>query len=83
MLLGHWHHCEAVGPALATHLHGRELDVMCAGERPCWHWRVASPHGALLAEGDAASCAAAEEAAEREALAIHPPTEALLSRLLA
>ena len=82
MLLGHWHHREAVGPALATHLHGRELDVIRTAQPPCWHWRVASPHGALLAAGDAASCQAAEEAAEREALAVHPPTEMLLARLL-
>ncbi|HEU0244935.1 MAG TPA: hypothetical protein VFQ75_13610 [Candidatus Limnocylindrales bacterium] len=83
MLLGHWHHCGTAGAALATHLHGRELDVVRAGESAPWHWRVASPHGALLAEGDAASCEAAEEAAEREALAVHPPTEALIGRLLA
>jgi hypothetical protein len=83
MLLGHWHHCAAVGPALATHLHGRELAVERAGEPAPWHWRVTSPHGALLAEGDAASCEAAEEAAEREALAVHPPTEELLRLLLA
>jgi hypothetical protein len=82
MLLGHWHHVEAPGAALGTHLHGRDLGVT----RPCdaarWHWRVTSPHGVVLAEGDAPTCEAAEAAAEDEALAVHPPTELLLDHLL-
>lgn len=87
MLLGHWHHAGTGVTGLATHLHGRELEVTprapTSEPRPGWHWCVRSTHGAVLAEGDAASCELAEAAAEDEALAVHPPTEALLTRLLA
>ena len=47
-----------------------------------WHWRVTSPHGAVLADGYAVSREAAELAAEDEATAVHPPTPELLDRLL-
>lgn len=86
MLLGRWHHVEARATGLTTHLHGRELEVTPRAEppglRPGWHWCVRSPHGVVLAEGDAGTCELAEAAAEDEALAVHPPTEALLTRLL-
>ena len=39
-------------------------------------------HGALLADGTAPTQQAAEEAAEDEAMAVHPPTQELLERLL-
>jgi len=93
MLLGHWHRADAdsVGeeqavpqddPPFVTHLHGRELVVIHEATPSHWHWRVTSPHGVVLAEGDAPSRDAAEAAAEDEALAVHPPTDALLDRLL-
>ena len=84
MLLAHWHHVAAPGAhgALGAHLHGRELDVACCDGAPSWHWCVRSPHGIVLAEGDARTCEAAEEEAEAEALAVHPPSDVLLERLL-
>lgn len=77
---------EEVDSAFASHLHGRDLEVVeedvedAVGHR--WHWMVTSPHGALLAEGYATSRDAAELAAEDEATAVHPPTPELLDRLL-
>jgi hypothetical protein len=82
MLLGHWHHLPVEGAALGTHIHGRDLVVSETAGSHRWHWCVRSPHGCLLAQGDAPTCQAAEEAAEAEALAVHPPTDALLDRLL-
>jgi hypothetical protein len=67
--------------SFAAHLHGRDLAVTRVTERR-WHWRVASPHGGLLAEGDAGTRIDAERAAEDEATAVHPPTSELLDRLL-
>ena len=69
-------------PPFATHLHGRDLVVVHEGSPPHWHWRVTSPHGAVLAEGDAPTRDAAEQAAEDEATAVHPPSDTLLDRLL-
>jgi hypothetical protein len=69
-------------PPFATHLHGRELMVVHEGLPGHWHWRVTSPHGAVLAEGDAPTRDAAEQAAEDEATAVHPPTDSLLDLLL-
>ena len=43
---------------------------------------MTSPHGVVLAEGDAPTRDAAEQAAEDEATAVHPPTDLLLDRLL-
>lgn len=92
LLLGHWHRVETAAPddapdsvpdpPFATHLHGRDLVVVHEGEPSHWHWCVRSPHGAVLAEGDAPTRDAAEQAAEDEATAVHPPTEELLDRLL-
>ncbi len=71
------------GPAAFTaHLHGRELAVDRDPGRHCWHWRVVSEHGSVLAEGDQRDRLAAEAAAEDEATAVHPPTASLLERLL-
>jgi hypothetical protein len=72
----------AFGSAFAAHLHGRNLEVAAEPLSHRWHWRVSSPHGALLADGYAASRDAAELAAEEEATAVHPPTPELLDRLL-
>jgi hypothetical protein len=69
-------------PPFATHLHGRDLIVVHEADPPHWHWRVSSPHGAVLAEGDAPTRDDAEHAAEDEATAVHPPTDELLDRLL-
>jgi hypothetical protein len=89
MLLGYWHRA-AVEPALegiddprfVAHLHGRDLVVVHVASPPHWHWRVTSPHGVVLAEGDAPTRDAAEQAAENEATAVHPPSDELLDRLL-
>jgi hypothetical protein len=68
--------------AFAAHLHGRDLEVLADPAAHRWCWRVTSPHGALLADGAAPSRDAAEQAAEEEATAVHPPTPELLDRLL-
>ena len=84
ILVAAWHpSCEADPPAFAAHLHGRELAVIQVPGCGRWHWRVVSPHGVPLAEGDAPDRLAAEAAAEDEATAVHPPTSELLERLLA
>jgi hypothetical protein len=83
MLVAPWHPAgDGSATSFATHLHGRDLAVTLDPCRACWHWRVASPHGVVLAEGDAPDRAAAEQAAEDEATAVHPPTTSLLERLL-
>ena len=83
MRIGTWHpEQETQSEAFATHLHGRNLEVLEDPAAHDWRWRVLSPHGVVLAEGCAPTRAAAEEAAEDEATAIHPPTMELLDRLL-
>jgi hypothetical protein len=72
----------ATKATFAAHLHGRDLAVAQDVEHASWHWRVVSPHGGVLAQGDAPSRLAAEQAAEDEATAVHPPTAELLDRLL-
>jgi hypothetical protein len=83
MRIGHWHPEEGTPvPAFAAHMHGRDLEVVAEPAVHAWHWRVSAPHGAVLAEGQAPDMAAAEQAAEDEATAVHPPTAELLERLL-
>jgi hypothetical protein len=83
MRIGHWHpEPGAAVPAFEAHLHGRDLEVEQEPALHAWHWRVRSPHGALLADGRERDLEKAEEAAEVEATAIHPPTSELLERLL-
>jgi hypothetical protein len=83
MRIGTWHpEADSKVPSFATHLHGRDLEVAEDPQARAWHWWVRSPHGALLADGSAPSRAAAEQAAEDEATAVHPPTGELLDRLL-
>jgi hypothetical protein len=85
MLTASWH--PVVSPAgirmaFAAHIHGREAHVcVCEGVH-LWHWRVVSPAGHVLAEGDAPDREAAEQAAEDEACAVHPPTAHLLDEML-
>ena len=83
MRIAHWH-AEHGAPfqALETHLHGRDLEVTADPVHHAWHWRVTSHHGAVLAEGEAPGMTEAEEAAEDEAMAVHPPTAELLEQLL-
>jgi hypothetical protein len=83
MRIAHWQPERGTAEqALATHLHGRDLEVSAHPTHHDWHWRVTTPHGAVLAEGDAPGMTEAEEAAEDEATAIHPPTSELLEQLL-
>jgi hypothetical protein len=85
VLIATWHpiSCPAgIRMALATHLHGREALVTVAEGSHLWHWRVASATGHVLAEGDAADRDAAEQAAEDEVCAVHPPTPHLMDELL-
>ncbi len=85
MLTATWHpiSCpEGARKAFATHLHGREAEVSVGEGLHRWHWRVLSPAGHVLAEGDAPDRDAAEQAAEDEASAVHPPTPHLVDELL-
>lgn len=83
MRIGHWHLEDGTPvPAFATHLHGRDLEVVSDPAAHAWHWWVRTAHGALLADGSAPTAEQAEEAAEDEATAVHPPTAELLERLL-
>lgn len=82
MRIGSWHPEAAMAvQAFAAHVHGRDLEVVAEPARG-WHWWVRSPHGALLADGVCPTMEAAEEEAEQEAMAVHPPTPELLERLL-
>jgi hypothetical protein len=69
-------------PAFEAHLHGRDLEVAEEAAEGPWAWYVRTPHGALLASGEAPTCDAAEQDAEDEATAVHPPTAELLELLL-
>jgi hypothetical protein len=85
MLVAHWHPIacpDGVRMAFATHLHGRDAEVSVAEGAHRWHWRVLSPAGHVLAEGDAADRDEAEAAAEDEICAVHPPTEHLIDELV-
>jgi len=58
---------------LEAEVHGRTLHVEHrAGDRT-WHWAVTSPHGRILASGDAGDHERAEAAAEDEAYRAHAP----------
>jgi hypothetical protein len=85
MPIASWHVIpspEGVRLALRAHLHGRDAEVHArAGERR-WHWRVLSPGGHVLAEGRADDRDAAQDAAESEILAVHPPTERMIDGLI-
>ena len=85
MLVASWHPvpCPAgVRMTFATHFHGRDAQVSVA-EGSYWsRWRVASATGHLLAEGDAPDRDSAEQAAEDEVCAVHPPTAHLMDELL-
>ncbi len=73
---------DGIRMAFHAHIHGREVGVcVCEGDR-VWHWRITSPTGHLLAEGTARDREAAEQAAEDEIFAIHPPSAHLLDDLL-
>jgi hypothetical protein len=81
--VAHWHpETGSPDPAFVTHLHGRDLEVLAEPASHAWHWWVRTPHGVTLAEGCAPDLFHAEEAAEDEATAVHPPTSDLLERLL-
>ena len=85
MLTAPWHPitCPAgVRMAFAAHIHGRDAEAWLGDGLHLWHWRVLSPAGHLLAEGQAPDRDAAEQAAEDEACAVHPPTPHLLDELL-
>ena len=85
MLVATWHPvpCPAgVRMAFAAHLHGRDAEVMAPDGEHTWHWRVVSPAGHVLAEGDALDRDAAEQAAENEVTAVHPPTAHLIDELV-
>jgi hypothetical protein len=82
MQVAHWLPIDEDGAVLVAHLHGRELRVACDAVRDTWRWRVATPHGQTLAEGEAADRSTAEAAAEDEATAVHPPTSRLVDQLL-
>jgi hypothetical protein len=86
MLTATWHPITCppgVRMAFGTHLHGRDAEVIVREGSHAWHWRVVTPAGHVLAEGDAPDRDAAEQAAEDEASAVHPPTPQLVDEMLA
>ncbi len=85
MPIAGWHTIpcpEGVRMALRAHLHGRDAEVLALEGEHRWHWRVFAPGGHLLAEGEAADRDGAEQAAEEEIFAIHPPSEHLIDDLV-
>jgi hypothetical protein len=85
VLIASWHPitCPAgIRMAFATHLHGRDADVSVLDGAHAWHWRVLAPSGHVMAEGDAPDRDAAEQAAEDEVCAVHPPSDHLLDEML-
>lgn len=62
-------------------IHTRTLRVEQIAERR-WHWSVRSCRGREVAAGDAPTVSAAEEAAENEVYACHPPVGDWVERLL-
>jgi hypothetical protein len=68
--------------AFTAHFHGRNAEVSVAEGSHTWHWRVVSTTGHTLAEGVARDRDAAEQAAEDEVCAVHPPTTHLMDELL-
>jgi hypothetical protein len=68
--------------AFGTHLHGRDAQVIVLEGTHAWRGRVVSPAGHVLAEGDAADRDAAEQSAEDEACAVHPPIPHLMDEML-
>jgi hypothetical protein len=85
MLVATWHPIPCptgVRMAFAAHLHGRDAEVTVGDGAHAWHWRVVSPAGHVLAEGDAPDQDAAEQAAENEVSAVHPPTAHLIDELV-
>jgi hypothetical protein len=86
VLVASWHPVSCptgVRMALATHLHGRDAEVSVAEGAHTWHWRVLSATGHVLAEGSAPDRDAAEQSAEDEICAVHPPSAHLMDDLLA
>ena len=86
MLIARWRIvdcCPPVRMAFEGHLHGREMRVDAIEGEHDWRWQVATPHGHLLASGVAPERHAAQQAAEDEVLAVHPPTTTLVEDLLA
>ncbi len=85
MLIASWHpiSCpDGTRMAFATHVHGRDAEATVDEGTHVWHWRVISPAGHVLAQGCAPDREAAEQAAEDEACAVHPPTPHLMDELL-
>ena len=85
MLIAGWHPIACppgVRMAFGVHLHGRDAEVLVVEGSHTWRWRVVSPAGHLLAEGNAADREAAEQAAEDEVCAVHPPTPHLMDEMI-
>ena len=85
MRIASWHPvpCPAgVRMAFRAHLHGRDAEVSVAEGAHAWRWRITSPTGKVLAEGDAPDRDGAEQAAEDEVCAVHPPSAHLIDEML-
>jgi len=85
MPIAGWHAVpcpDGVRMALRAHLHGREAEVLAFEGEHRWRWRVFSPGGHVMAEGNAPDRDAAEQAAEDEIFSVHPPTEHLIDDLV-
>jgi hypothetical protein len=85
MRVASWHPVpcpDGVRMAFGAHLHGREAEVSVADGARAWHWRITTPTGHVLAEGDAPDRDAAEQAAEDEVCAVHPPSAHLIDEML-
>lgn len=75
-------HPPTIHTRVERHLAGRDLTVEILDGSSRWHWYVRSPRRRILASGVAASRPDAERAAELEATAVHPPSEAWIEELV-
>jgi hypothetical protein len=72
-MLALWRSLPARHPVLEARLHARTLSVEELENPHHWRWTIRSAAGSKVAEGDAASATEAEDEAEREFYAVHPP----------
>jgi hypothetical protein len=75
-------HPRDIRARMERHLGGRSLRIERPRDLDQWHWSVRSPRGHLLALGVAPTQTEAECAAEWEATAVHPASDAWIDELV-